>query len=80
MRRAFDDLRKGKIVLIYEPEEQETSMVAAAEKVNLDTIKTMKKYASSDISVAMSYTISKRFGLPFLTDALKFAEKKNFRF
>lgn len=76
LQRALHNLRKGKIVLIYEPEERETSMVAAAEKIDLDTLKIMKKHASGDIGVAMSYALSKRFGLPFMTDVLKFAEKK----
>ena len=76
LRRALEDLRKGKVVLIYESEERETSMIVAAEKMNSSTLKVMKKLASSDICVVMSHDLSKRFGLPFLTDALKFAEKK----
>lgn len=76
LQRALDDLRKGKVVLIYQSEERETSMAAAAEKIDVGTIRIMKKYASGDISVVISYALSKRFGLPFLTDVLKFAEKK----
>ncbi len=73
---ALAELKKGEIVLIYHPEERETAMVVAAEKINLKTMETMKTWASSDVSCVVDYSLSKKLSLYFLIDILKYAERK----
>jgi 3,4-dihydroxy 2-butanone 4-phosphate synthase len=76
LERALGDLKAGKIVLIYERGERETSMVAAAEKIRPKTVRKMKEYASGDIGIVISYPLAKKFGLPFSTDVLRFAGRR----
>jgi len=76
MMAAIDSIREGNIVLVYHSEEKESAMIVAAEKINLKTMETMKSLASGDVSCVVDYSISKRIGLYFLIDILKYAERK----
>lgn len=73
---ALNDLKKGKIVLIYNSEEKETAMITSAEKINLRTMEIMKKLASSDICCMIDYPLAKKLGIYFLNDILYCAEEK----
>lgn len=73
---ALTELKQGKIILIYHSSERETAMVVAAEKINLKMIRTMKRYASGDISCVISLESAEKLGLPFMIDILKAAEKR----
>jgi len=72
---ASAELKKGKIVLIYLPDERETAMMVAAEKINLRTMENMKTLASGDVSCVVDYSLSKKLCLYFLIDILKYAER-----
>jgi 3,4-dihydroxy 2-butanone 4-phosphate synthase len=76
LEKALSDLRAGEIVLIYEQEERETSMVVAAEKIGSKTIRKMKEYASGDVGIVISHPLAEKFGLPFSTDILRFAGRR----
>lgn len=77
---ALAALKQGKIVLVYHSSEKETAMIVAAEKINLDAMKTMKEYASSDIACVVDFEDAKQLGLYFLVDVLRAAEKKFYAF
>ena len=63
INQALKDLKKGKIILIYHPEENETAMITAAEKINLEKMEFMKKNASSDVGVAIEYSQAEKINL-----------------
>lgn len=74
LQKALRDLRVGKPVLVYHPKERETCMLTSAYRLSPSVIRVMKKYASSDISIAISYEVSEKLGLPFFVDAMRSAE------
>ena len=70
--KAFEDLRKGKIILIYDADgrEEETDMVIASEFVNPDTIMALRKHAGGLICVTVPPEARKCLGIPFMVDVL----------
>jgi len=70
IEQALEDLRRGKIVLIYDSDdrEMETDMVIASEKVTQDSIRTLRRDAGGLICTTLHAEISERIGLPFLAD------------
>jgi 3,4-dihydroxy 2-butanone 4-phosphate synthase len=70
LERALEDLRQGKIVLVYDADDREgeTDMVIASEKVTPDVIRTLRHNAGGLICTTLHADISNRIGLPFLAD------------
>ena len=69
---AIDDIRNGKIVLIYDfdDRERETDMVIASQFVTSDVIKKMRKDAGGLICTTTPFNKAKELGLPFMSDVL----------
>ncbi|MCL2890615.1 MAG: 3,4-dihydroxy-2-butanone-4-phosphate synthase [Methanomassiliicoccaceae archaeon] len=72
LNNAIDDVRKGKIVLIYDfdDRERETDMAIASQFVTPETIRTMRKDAGGLICTTTPFGIAKELGLPFTSDVL----------
>jgi len=69
---AIDDIRNGKIVLIYDfdDRERETDMAVASQFVTPEVIRTMRKDAGGLICTTTPLSIAKELGLPFMSDVL----------
>jgi len=69
---AIDDVRNGRIVLIYDfdDRERETDMVIASQFVTPETIRTMRKDAGGLICTTTPFKIAEELGLPFMSDIL----------
>jgi 3,4-dihydroxy 2-butanone 4-phosphate synthase len=78
LEKALDDLRTGKIVLVYDADDREgeTDMVIASEKVTPDTIRTLRSDAGGLICTTLHADISNRIGLPFLADVFSSVSDK----
>lgn len=72
MLKAFEDLRKGKMILIYDADgrEEETDMVIASEFVTPETIMTMRKHAGGLICVTVPPETRRCIGIPYMVDVL----------
>ncbi|MEM2839405.1 MAG: 3,4-dihydroxy-2-butanone-4-phosphate synthase [Thermoplasmata archaeon] len=70
--KALEDLRKGRIILIYDADgrEEETDMVIASEFVTPETIMTMRKYAGGLICVTVPPEARRCIGIPYMVDVL----------
>jgi 3,4-dihydroxy 2-butanone 4-phosphate synthase len=70
IQKAIEDLRKGKIVLIYDAEgrEEETDLVAASQFVSPEMVRTMRKDGGGLIFLMVHSDVWKKFKLPYLTD------------
>lgn len=70
IQKAIEDLRRGKIVLIYDAEgrEEETDLVAASQFVSPEMVRTMRKDGGGLIFLMVHSDIWKKFKLPYLTD------------
>lgn len=66
-----ENILNGSPILIYSNEEEETSILVAAEFLNEDTYREMRKYATGDVAVMLGKDIAEYFGMPFLSDALE---------
>lgn len=68
--RALEDLRNGKIILVYDSDdrERETDMVVASEMVNPDIIRTLRKDAGGLICTTVHNDIREIIGIPYLAD------------
>jgi 3,4-dihydroxy-2-butanone 4-phosphate synthase (EC 4.1.2.-) len=68
--RALQDLRDGKIILIYDADnrERETDMVIASEKVTPEIIRTMRKDAGGLICTTVHNDIRELIEIPYLAD------------
>jgi 3,4-dihydroxy 2-butanone 4-phosphate synthase len=67
---AIQELRQGRIVLVYDADgrEEETDMVIASEHVNSAVIRTLRKDAGGLICTTADTQIQKALGLPFLSE------------
>ncbi|MCK4443206.1 MAG: 3,4-dihydroxy-2-butanone-4-phosphate synthase [Thermoplasmata archaeon] len=67
---AIEDLRKGRMVLIYDADgrEEETDLVVASQFVTPDVVRTMRKDGGGLIFLMVHADISKKLKLPYLTD------------
>jgi 3,4-dihydroxy 2-butanone 4-phosphate synthase len=70
LKDAIDDIRNGKIVLVYDfdDRERETDMVIASQFVTPDAIRKMRKDAGGLICTTTPYRTAKELGLPFMSD------------
>ncbi|MDY6764435.1 MAG: 3,4-dihydroxy-2-butanone-4-phosphate synthase [Halobacteria archaeon] len=72
VRKAMEDLRKGRPVLIYDfdDREGETDIVYAAESIDYKGIARLRNDAGGLICTAVHPDAAEALGLPFLADAL----------
>ena len=70
IERALQDIRDGKIVLVYDfdDREKETDMTVASEFIDMEKVRTLRKDAGGLICTTTPYTLAKDIGLPFLSD------------
>ncbi|WP_456475467.1 3,4-dihydroxy-2-butanone-4-phosphate synthase [Candidatus Pyrohabitans sp.] len=75
VRQAMAALKRGEMVLIFDGEgrEEETDLVAAAQFVTPEHIRTMRKHGGGLICTALHPAIARELGLPFLSDVLSSA-------
>jgi 3,4-dihydroxy 2-butanone 4-phosphate synthase len=68
--RALQDLKEGKIVLVYDADgrEEETDMVIASEHVTSGTVRILRKAAGGLICTTADTRIQRALGLPFMTE------------
>ncbi len=78
LERALSDLKKGKIVLVYDADnrERETDMVIASEFVRAEDIRTLRKDAGGLICTTLPPWAWKRLGIPYLAEIIEMAEEK----
>jgi 3,4-dihydroxy 2-butanone 4-phosphate synthase len=71
--RACEDLRDGKIVLVYDADgrEEETDMVVASEFVNLDIVRVLRKEGGGLICVTIPPNARRCLGIPFMVEVLQ---------
>ena len=70
VEKALEEIRKGKIVLVYDfdDRERETDMTIASEFVTNETLRTMRKDAGGLVCTTTPYDVAKKIGLPFMAD------------
>lgn len=68
--KALQDLRDGRIVLVYDADgrEEETDMVIASEHVTPEAIRVLRKDAGGLICTTADFRIQRALGLPFMTE------------
>lgn len=77
IERALQDLRMGKMVLVYDfdDRERETDMVVASQHVDHEHIKTMRKDGGGLVCTTLHGPLAEELGLPFLADLFAIASK-----
>ena len=70
VEQAIDDLREGRIVLIYDAEgrEEETDLIVASQFVTPEIVRILRKDGGGLIFLMVHADIWKKFKLPYLTD------------
>ena len=70
IERALQDIRDGKIVLVFDfdDREKETDMTLASEFVDTEKVCTLRKDAGGLLCTTTPYALAKDVGLPFLSD------------
>ena len=78
LKNALDDIRNGKIVLVYDfdDRERETDMVIASQFVTPEAIRKMRKDAGGLICTTTPYDVAEELGLPFMSDVFADDRKK----
>ncbi|HIJ00248.1 MAG: 3,4-dihydroxy 2-butanone 4-phosphate synthase [Candidatus Methanomethylophilaceae archaeon] len=78
IKKALEDLQKGKIVLVYDfdDRERETDMIMASQFMTHEHIRRMRKDAGGLICTTVYGPVAEELGLPFLTDLLAVAAKE----
>lgn len=73
IERALQDIRRGRIVLIYDSDdrERETDMTIASEFVTPTSIREMRKNAGGLICTTAHHDICQKLDMPFLADVLE---------
>ncbi|HVX92542.1 MAG TPA: 3,4-dihydroxy-2-butanone-4-phosphate synthase, partial [Candidatus Dojkabacteria bacterium] len=77
LEQAKNDFQKGKPVLIYHNEEDETALVLPCEYINEDMYKVLRRYATGDVAVMLDQNFGDKIGISFLSDALTLAAEEN---
>ena len=72
---ALDALKQGKVILLYDFDnrERETDFAILSSAVTPETIRMFRKDGGGLICTAISGAAAQAFGLPFASDALRFA-------
>jgi 3,4-dihydroxy 2-butanone 4-phosphate synthase len=70
IEKALEDIRAGKMVLVYDFDyrEKETDMTVASEFVTHETLRTMRKDGGGLVCTTTPYKVAKAVGLPFMSD------------
>lgn len=70
LQKALEDIRNGKIVLVYDfdDREKETDMTVASEFVDVDKLRILRKDAGGLLCTTTPYKLAEDIGLPFLSD------------
>ena len=70
VEKALEDIRNGKIVLVYDfdDRERETDMAIASEFITHEAIRTMRHDAGGLLCTTTPYALAKAIGLPFMSD------------
>ena len=70
IKKAIEDLKKGKFVLIHDSDtrEDETDFIIASKFITPEKIKTMRKDGGGLIFLMIFNEVADKFDLPFLTD------------
>ena len=70
VEKALEDIRKGKIVLVYDfdDRERETDMAIASEFITHEALRTMRNDAGGLVCTTTPYAVAKALGLPFMSD------------
>lgn len=78
IERALEDIRAGKIVLVYDfdDRERETDMTVASSSVTPEIVRTMRKDAGGLLCTTTPYGLADAIGLPFLSDIFWDAREK----
>lgn len=77
IERTLEDIRNGKIVLVYDfdDREKETDMTIASEFITHETLRTFRKDAGGLVCTTTPYALAKSVGLPFMSDVFWDDEK-----
>ncbi len=77
VEKALNDLKKGKMVLVYDfdDRERETDMVVASQHMDHSHIRTMRKDGGGLICTTLHGPLAEELGLPFLADLFAMASK-----
>ena len=75
IEKALDALKQGKVILLYDFDnrEKETDFAILSSAVTPETIRMFRKDGGGLICTAISGAAAQAFGLPFASDALRFA-------
>lgn len=78
IKKALKAFKNGDIVLVFDDDnrERETDMIVAAEFITPDHIKTMRNDAGGLICTSVSPDVSKKLGIPFMTEIMDVANGK----
>ncbi len=70
LENVLEDIRNGKIVLVYDfdDRERETDMTIASQFVDYQKIRTMRKDAGGLLCTTTPLPVAQELGLPFLSD------------
>jgi 3,4-dihydroxy 2-butanone 4-phosphate synthase len=70
VEQVLQDIRDGKIVLVYDfdDRERETDMTVASEFIDYQKIRTMRKDAGGLLCTTTPLSVANELGLPFLSD------------
>ena len=70
VEKALEDIRNGKIVLVYDfdDRERETDMAIASEFITHESLRTMRHDAGGLVCTTTPYAVAKAIGLPFMSD------------
>ena len=70
VEKALEDIRNGKIVLVYDfdDREKETDMAIASEFITHEALRTMRHDAGGLVCTTTPYAVAKAIGLPFMSD------------
>jgi len=78
LERALSELRKGRIILVYDSDrrERETDMVVASEFVIDEHIRALRKDGGGLICATLPPWAWKKLGIPYLAEIIEMAEKE----
>ena len=70
VEKALEDIRNGKIVLVYDfdDRERETDMAIASEFITHEALRTFRNDAGGLVCTTTPYALAKSIGLPFMSD------------
>lgn len=71
--KALEDIRQGKVVLVYDfdDREGEADLTVASQHTTFETIRFMRKYAGGLICTTTPYERARDLGLPYITDVYR---------